>query len=184
MLAQTVVELQEELRAQFASQQQQQLASEQLLIADQHADEAVLNVGISGRPQSRAGAGANTAMAASAGGSTTLEEAQVAVQKLRRELTERSSANAKLALANSQLEDDLAHLQHKFEDEKRAHLSGKKWFLPKLQKLEEAVLATDGAFHEVKLSVDLVTNMYKVRAGRRCWMGGLVLLADLVRLRR
>lgn len=95
-----------------------------------------------------------------------LEEAQLASQKLRRELAAASSANAKLALANSQLEDDLAHLQQKFEDEKRAHVNGRKWFLPKLQKLEETVVATGNAFHEVKLSVELVTNMYKVCRSR------------------
>lgn len=161
MLAQAAVELQGELRAQVASQQA--LAAEQASSGDQQEADGL------GAAQTRLGARA--AVETPAAGSSTLEEAQVAVQKLRRELAERASANAKLALANSQLEDDLAHLQHKFEEEKRAHLSGKKWFLPKLQRLEEAVLATAAAFHEVKLSVDLVTSMYKVRRGAGCLRG-------------
>ncbi|RLN72227.1 hypothetical protein BBJ28_00000546 [Nothophytophthora sp. Chile5] len=90
-----------------------------------------------------------------------IDEVQFSMQKLKRELADLKSANAKLMLTNSQLEDDWTHLQAKFDDEKRAHLNGKKWFMPKLQKLEEVALATGKAFEEVKLSVELMTNMYK-----------------------
>ncbi|ETP01834.1 hypothetical protein, variant [Phytophthora nicotianae CJ01A1] len=90
-----------------------------------------------------------------------LEDAHFAMQKLKREVAELKTTNAKLMMTNSQLEDDLAHLQAKFEEEKRAHVNGKKWFLPKLQKMEDQMLNTIKAFEEVKLSVELMTNMYK-----------------------
>ncbi|KAE9027013.1 hypothetical protein PR001_g10650 [Phytophthora rubi] len=91
----------------------------------------------------------------------TVEDVHFAMQKLKREVVELKSTNSKLLLTNSQLEDDLAHLQAKFEEEKRAHLNGKKWFVPKMQKLEDLILSTAKAFEEVKLSVELMTNMYK-----------------------
>ncbi|KAE8899656.1 hypothetical protein PF003_g16611 [Phytophthora fragariae] len=91
----------------------------------------------------------------------TVEDVHFAMQKLKREVVELKSTNLKLLLTNSQLEDDLAHLQAKFEEEKRAHLNGKKWFVPKMQKLEDLILSTAKAFEEVKLSVELMTNMYK-----------------------
>ncbi|ETN17125.1 hypothetical protein PPTG_05017 [Phytophthora nicotianae INRA-310] len=90
-----------------------------------------------------------------------LEDAHFAMQKLKREVAELKTTNAKLMMTNSQLEDDLAHLQAKFEEEKRAHVNGKKWFLPKIQKMEDQMLNTIKAFEEVKLSVELMTNMYK-----------------------
>ncbi|EEY63764.1 uncharacterized protein PITG_02250 [Phytophthora infestans T30-4] len=65
-----------------------------------------------------------------------LEDTHFAMQKLKREVAELKTTNSKLMLTNSQLEDDLAHLQAKFEEEKRAHVNGKKWFLPKIQKVE------------------------------------------------
>ncbi|KAF1773158.1 NET domain [Phytophthora cactorum] len=92
-----------------------------------------------------------------------LEDVHFAMQKLKREMAELKTTNSKLLLTNSQLEDDLAHLQAKFDEEKRAHVNGKKWFLPKIQKMEEQMLNTIKAFEEVKLSVELMTNMYKVR---------------------
>lgn len=119
--------------------------------------------------------------------SALFDEAQLANQKLRRELAEVNATNAKLVLANSQLEDDIAHLQRRYDDEKRAHLNEKKLHIPKVQKvgiaagggvyrsvfvctlsnglawqLEEAIQTTARAFDELKLSVDLITNMYKV----------------------
>ncbi|KAG3118843.1 hypothetical protein PI124_g2624 [Phytophthora idaei] len=90
-----------------------------------------------------------------------LEDVHFAMQKLKREMAELKTTNSKLLLTNSQLEDDLAHLQAKFDEEKRAHVNGKKWFLPKIQKMEEQMLNTIKAFEEVKLSVELMTNMYK-----------------------
>ncbi|KAG7387393.1 hypothetical protein PHYPSEUDO_014156 [Phytophthora pseudosyringae] len=94
-----------------------------------------------------------------------VEDAHFTMQKLKREVAELKSTNSKLMLTNSQLEDDLAHLQAKFEEEKRAHLNGKKWFVPKIQKLEDLMLNTSKAFEEVKLSVELMTNMYKHLSG-------------------
>ncbi|KAF4129430.1 hypothetical protein GN958_ATG21385 [Phytophthora infestans] len=90
-----------------------------------------------------------------------LEDTHFAMQKLKREVAELKTTNSKLMLTNSQLEDDLAHLQAKFEEEKRAHVNGKKWFLPKIQKMEDQMLNIIKAFEEVKLSVELTTNMYK-----------------------
>jgi predicted RNase H-like nuclease (RuvC/YqgF family) len=65
----------------------------------------------------------------------SVEDVHFTMQKLKREVAELKSTNSKLMLTNSQLEDDLAHLQAKFEEEKRAHLNGKKWFVPKMQKV-------------------------------------------------
>ncbi|KAL4155254.1 hypothetical protein KRP22_009167 [Phytophthora ramorum] len=90
-----------------------------------------------------------------------VEDGHFTMQKLKREVVELKSTNSKLMLTNSQLEDDLTHIQTKFEEEKRAHLNGKKWFVPKIQKLEDLMLTTSKAFEEVKLSVELMTNMYK-----------------------
>ncbi|KAG6585039.1 uncharacterized protein IUM83_08343 [Phytophthora cinnamomi] len=90
-----------------------------------------------------------------------VDDVHFAMQKLKREVAELKSTNSKLLLTNSQFEDDLAHLQAKFEEEKRAHLNGKKWFVPKMQKMEDILLSTAKAFEEVKLSVELMTNMYK-----------------------
>lgn len=67
--------------------------------------------------------------------SAMLDEAQIANQKLKRELADVKAANAKLVLTNSQLEDDFTHLQRRYDDEKRAHLNGKKLHLPKVQKV-------------------------------------------------
>ncbi|KAF4322002.1 hypothetical protein BBO99_00004351 [Phytophthora kernoviae] len=91
------------------------------------------------------------------------DDVHFSYQKLKREVADLKSINAKHMLTNSQLEDDLAHLQAKFEEEKRVHLNGKKWFMPKIQKLEDVVLTTSKAFEEVKLSVELMANMYKER---------------------
>ncbi|OWZ15629.1 hypothetical protein PHMEG_00010692 [Phytophthora megakarya] len=93
------------------------------------------------------------------------EDIHFSMQKLKREVTELKTTNSKLMLANSQFEDDLAHLQAKFDEEKRTHLNGKKWFVPKIQKLEDLMLNTSKAFEEVKLSVELMTNMYKHLSG-------------------
>ncbi|KAL3674204.1 hypothetical protein V7S43_000164 [Phytophthora oleae] len=90
-----------------------------------------------------------------------VEDVHFSMQKLKREVAELKTTNSKLMLNNSQLEDDMAHLQTKFDEEKRAHLNGKKWFVPKMQKLEDLMLNTSKAFEEVKLSVELMTNMYK-----------------------
>lgn len=144
MLVQAVVELQDDLRSRYSDTNQGQQLGE--------GD-------VGGKVNEIGGIQRRRASISSA---STFEELQVATQKFRRELAESAAINAKLVLANSQLEDDLVHLQRKYEDEKRAHISGRTLFLPKLQKLEEAVLITTSAFHEVKLSVDLVTNMYKV----------------------
>ncbi|KAJ8519121.1 hypothetical protein ON010_g18112 [Phytophthora cinnamomi] len=57
----------------------------------------------------------------------SVDDVHFAMQKLKREVAELKSTNSKLLLTNSQFEDDLAHLQAKFEEEKRAHLNGKKW---------------------------------------------------------
>ncbi|GMF17573.1 unnamed protein product [Phytophthora fragariaefolia] len=65
----------------------------------------------------------------------TVDDVHFTMQKLKREVAELKSTNSKLLLTNSQLEDDLAHLQTKFEEEKRAHLNGKKLFIPKMQKV-------------------------------------------------
>ncbi|KAG7396211.1 hypothetical protein PHYBOEH_002591 [Phytophthora boehmeriae] len=96
---------------------------------------------------------------------TVGDDVHFSYQKLKREVAELKTINAKLMLTNSQFEDDLAHLQAKFDEEKRAHLNGKKWFVPKMQKLEDVVLTTSKAFEEVKLSVELMTNMYKHLSG-------------------
>ncbi|KAF1330774.1 hypothetical protein FI667_g4771, partial [Globisporangium splendens] len=64
-----------------------------------------------------------------------LDDVQFLVQKLKRELADLKAANAKLVLTNSQMEDDLVHLQHRFDEEKRAHLNGKKLHIPKVQKV-------------------------------------------------
>uniref|UniRef100_K3WIE4 Uncharacterized protein n=1 Tax=Globisporangium ultimum (strain ATCC 200006 / CBS 805.95 / DAOM BR144) TaxID=431595 RepID=K3WIE4_GLOUD len=93
--------------------------------------------------------------------SVVLDDVQFLVQKLKRELADLKAANAKLVLTNSQMEDDLVHLQHRFDEEKRAHLNGKRLHIPKVQKLEEVVQTTAKAFDELKLSVDLIINMYK-----------------------
>ncbi|GMF12270.1 unnamed protein product [Phytophthora lilii] len=69
-----------------------------------------------------------------------VEDAHFTMQKLKREVAELKGTNSKLMLTNSQLEDDLAHLQAKFDEEKRAHLNGKKWFMPKIQKVHLQVL--------------------------------------------
>ncbi|KAJ0405668.1 hypothetical protein ATCC90586_004471 [Pythium insidiosum] len=90
-----------------------------------------------------------------------LDEVNFMLQKLRREMAELKSSHAKMQLVNSQLEDDLAHLQRKYEDDKRAHVSEKKWYGPKIQKLEETIMLTSKAFEGLKLNVELITNMYK-----------------------
>lgn len=97
----------------------------------------------------------------STGSGASLDEVNLALQKLRREHGDLKHIHAKLSMANAQLEDDLAHLQRKYEDEKRAHMNEKKWYVPKIQKLEETVLTTAKAFEALKLNVELLTNMYK-----------------------
>ncbi|RLN55116.1 hypothetical protein BBJ29_003470 [Phytophthora kernoviae] len=67
------------------------------------------------------------------------DDVHFSYQKLKREVADLKSINAKHMLTNSQLEDDLAHLQAKFEEEKRVHLNGKKWFMPKIQKERDHV---------------------------------------------
>ncbi|KAK1946999.1 Transcription factor GTE3 [Phytophthora citrophthora] len=69
-----------------------------------------------------------------------VEDVHFSMQKLKREVAELKTTNSKLMLANSQLEDDVAHLQAKFDEEKRAHLNGKKWFVPKMQKVSGSVV--------------------------------------------
>lgn len=64
-----------------------------------------------------------------------VEDVHFTMQKLKREVAELKSTNSKLMLTNSQFEDDLAHVQAKFDEEKRAYLNGKKWFVPKIQKV-------------------------------------------------
>ncbi|KAL7688167.1 hypothetical protein Plhal304r1_c020g0072911 [Plasmopara halstedii] len=90
-----------------------------------------------------------------------LDDARIAMQKLEREVIELKLANSKLMLTNSQLVDDLSHSQGKFAEEKQAHITLKECILPKIQKMEDVSLITTKAFEEVKLSVELMTNMYK-----------------------
>ncbi|TMW56253.1 hypothetical protein Poli38472_008901 [Pythium oligandrum] len=89
------------------------------------------------------------------------DEVHLTLQKLRREYADLKHTHAKVLLTNSQLGDDIAHLQRKYEDEKRAHMNEKKWYVPKIQKLEETVVTTSKALEELKLNVELITNMYK-----------------------
>lgn len=68
-------------------------------------------------------------------GTTSLEEVHFAMQKLKREILDLKAINAKLVLTNSQLEDDVKHVQLQYEGERRAHMEGKKLYLPKVQKV-------------------------------------------------
>ncbi|KAG6580320.1 uncharacterized protein IUM83_15082 [Phytophthora cinnamomi] len=82
-----------------------------------------------------------------------VDDVHFAMQKLKREVAELKSTNSKLLLTNSQFEDDLAHLQAKFEEEKSSS--------ERKEVMEDILLSTAKAFEEVKLSVELMTNMYK-----------------------
>ncbi|GLE03757.1 hypothetical protein PINS_up012659 [Pythium insidiosum] len=117
----------------------------------------------SGMMQSDDGMGseAGSSVVPPARSDAALDEVNFMLQKLRREMAELKSTHAKVQLTNSQLEDDLAHLQRKYEDDKRAHMSEKKWYGPKIQKLEETIMLTSKAFEGLRLNVELITNMYK-----------------------
>ncbi|OQR97134.1 ubiquitin-like modifier-activating enzyme 5-like [Achlya hypogyna] len=68
--------------------------------------------------------------------SLRLDEANFTIQKLHREINELKIANAKLTTSSSQLEDSYAHL-------------------------EDDIGGTAKALSELRLNVDLITNMYK-----------------------
>ncbi|EQC41433.1 hypothetical protein SDRG_01401 [Saprolegnia diclina VS20] len=98
---------------------------------------------------------------ASKGTSTRLDEANFTIQKLHREISELKIANAKLAAANSQLDDSYAHVLSELEAEKDAHQASINLHEPRIRKLEEAIQASAKALSELRLNVDLITNMYK-----------------------
>lgn len=84
-----------------------------------------------------------------------------AMQRFEREVAELKVTNSKLMLTNSQLKDDLVHLQTKYDEEMQAHSNVKRCIFPKMQQMENGLLCTAKAFEEVKISVELMTNMYK-----------------------
>lgn len=143
-LVQGLLDLQREMRDRFASKSRKAGKSPIHTTeapAGFYAGEVMIdngggvqNIGaasaFSGRPGSGKGASNSSAK-----NSALLDEVQFLMQKLKRELAELKAVNAKLILANSQLEDDNAHLQRKYEEEKRAHLDGKKLHIPKVQKV-------------------------------------------------
>lgn len=142
-LAQAVLDLQREMRDRFASKSR--IADTSPLhvatgaptgtsgmgffAGEAMSDEAGTKNAFNGRP------GSGNGTSSSSKNSALLDEVQFSMQKLKRELVDLKAANAKLVLANSQLEDDVAHLQRKYEEEKRAHLNGKKLHIPKVQKV-------------------------------------------------
>lgn len=75
-------------------------------------------------------------------GATSLEEVHFSMQKLKREILDLKAINAKLVLTNSQLEDDVKHVQLQYEGERRAHMEGKKLYLPKVQKVIHVLVFT------------------------------------------
>lgn len=143
-LAQAVLDLQREMRDRFASKSRKADTSPPHATA-MGAPSGVSEMGFyaagqamgdsegtksafNGRPGSGNGA-------SSSKNSALLDEVQFSMQKLKRELADLKATNAKLVLANSQLEDDVVHLQRKYEEEKCAHLNGKKLHIPKVQKV-------------------------------------------------
>ncbi|DBA00522.1 TPA: hypothetical protein N0F65_006426 [Lagenidium giganteum] len=108
------------------------------------------------------GSSSSGGQATSASRSTALlDEVNFTMQKLKREVSELKNANAKLLLQNSQLEDEFAHIQTQYDEEKRAHVNEKKVTIPKIQKLEETVVTMAKSLEELKMNVELITNMYK-----------------------
>ncbi|KDO18039.1 hypothetical protein SPRG_16551 [Saprolegnia parasitica CBS 223.65] len=99
--------------------------------------------------------------------STRLDEANFTIQKLHREISELKIANAKLAAANSQLDDSYAHVLSRFEAEKDAHQASIGLHEPRIRKLEEEIQASAKALSELRLNVDLITSMYKVHISKK-----------------
>lgn len=142
-LAQAVLDLQREMRDRFASKNRTAdtsplhaatgaptgISGMGFFADEAMGDEAGTKSTFKGRPDSGNGA------SSSSKNSALLDEVQFSMQKLKRELADLKAANTKLVLANSQLEDDITHMQHKYEEEKRAHLNGKKLHIPKVQKV-------------------------------------------------
>lgn len=132
-ILQALVDLQQELRDRFANTKSRHDGG----VALDHDASAGHALGLDAAMQMRAGAAGGATSSSKA--SALLDDAQLTIQKLKREVSELKGANAKLVLTNSQLEDDVAHLQRCFEDEKRAHLNSKKLHLPKAQKVRMAL---------------------------------------------
>ncbi|CAK4096181.1 unnamed protein product [Aphanomyces euteiches] len=93
---------------------------------------------------------------------TKYEAAFVSVENdLQREINELKVQKAKLAATNSQLEDNFAHIQAQYDLEKKTHQANVKWYEPRIHKLEEALRVSEKSLTELRLNVDLITNMYK-----------------------
>ncbi|CAK4165390.1 unnamed protein product [Aphanomyces euteiches] len=90
-----------------------------------------------------------------------MDEANFSIQKLQREINELKVQKAKLAATNSQLEDNFAHIQAQYDLEKKTHQANVKWYEPRIHKLEEALRVSEKSLTELRLNVDLITNMYK-----------------------
>ncbi|ETV66133.1 hypothetical protein, variant 1 [Aphanomyces astaci] len=90
-----------------------------------------------------------------------MDEANFTIQKLQREVNDLKIQKAKLVSTNSQLEDNFAHMLAQFELEKRTHQANVQWHEPRIQKLEDEIRTSANALAELRLNVDLITNMYK-----------------------
>jgi hypothetical protein len=167
-LVHALLELERDRRARFSdssfTQQQQQLRYGVTSHDVPDESSAVTAVDSQSPATSFSTATSSTAVK-TAGGSTaetpSLDEVTFALQKLRRDHAELKQSHARLEMAYSQREDDVAHLQRKYDDERRAHIQETKWYEPKIQKLEETVVTTARAFDALQLNVELLTNMYK-----------------------
>jgi hypothetical protein len=89
------------------------------------------------------------------------EEFNFTLQKLKREMVELKAWNNRLILSNSQLEDDLKNVSNKYEEEKKNRILEKKWYLPKIQKLEENANLIQNSFNAFRVNVDLLSNLYQ-----------------------
>ncbi|KAF0687588.1 Aste57867_20707 [Aphanomyces stellatus] len=117
-----------------------------------------------GNPPSGAGRAAFFAVSDGADtgkGILRADEANFTIQKLQREVNELKIQKAKLMSTNSQLEDNYAHISAQYELEKKTHQANVKWHEPRIQKLEDGIRTTSKALSELRLNVDLITNMYK-----------------------
>ncbi|OQS07420.1 NAD/FAD dependent dehydrogenase [Thraustotheca clavata] len=90
-----------------------------------------------------------------------LDEANFTIQKLHREINEIKITNERLTASNSQLEDNYAHILLQYEVEKKGYQESIQTYEPKIQKLEEEIKLSAAALSQLRLNVDLITNMYK-----------------------